>query len=68
MAVKKPAKMTKAAKKFKGARIEKKRGAKERPQRGGKALRPPFQGAGAAATGTSIEPDCAALAPPGCSG
>jgi hypothetical protein len=36
MAVKKPAKMTKAAKKFKGARIEKKRGAKERPQRGGR--------------------------------
>jgi hypothetical protein len=36
MAVKKPAKMTKAAKKFKGARIKKKRGAKERPQRGGR--------------------------------
>jgi hypothetical protein len=36
MAVKKPAKKTKAAKKFKGVRVEKKRVAKKRPQRGGR--------------------------------
>jgi hypothetical protein len=36
MAVKKPAKKTKAAKKFKGLRVEKKAGKKRKPREGGR--------------------------------